>query len=73
MFEKIPPGNRKRFYQIVLIVLPLCFGISFFLSTKIFILLNFKFDLKGWVFLSICLVFLYLIGVLAVQRKLSGK
>jgi len=73
MWRKIPKNNRKKYYLIIFLFLPLCFVISFFLSKKIFLFLNFQFDLKGWVILSISLLPLYLMGIFVAHRALSGN
>lgn len=73
MQRKIPEKRRKKYYFIIFLILPICFAISFFLATKIFRLLDYHFDLKGWVFIIISLVPLYVMSVIVAHRRLSEK
>jgi hypothetical protein len=73
MWEKIPTKNKRRYYFIVIVMLPVCFAISFLLSKKFFHLLDYQFDLKGWILISISLVPLYLISVAVVHLRLSDN
>jgi uncharacterized BrkB/YihY/UPF0761 family membrane protein len=73
MRRKIPEKKRKKYYFIIFLILPICFTISFFLATKIFSLLDYHFDFKGWVFVIISLVPLYVMSVMVAYRRLSEK
>ena len=73
MCDKMPEEYRNRYNLIVFIVLPLCFIIGFFLSTKVALLLNFQVDLKGKAFVLLSFVPLYIMCVRVVHRKLREK
>lgn len=72
MFKNIPEKNRKRFFIIVFIVLPILCFISYFLASKI---AKFLFDMPinatGIAFVSFVLLLGYFRGVFAAYKKLS--
>jgi len=73
MFKKVPAKYRKRYRIIIFLVLPLCFGVGFFLGTKSFLLLGYRIDLKGKVIVALSMVPLYIRGVFVINRKLREK
>ena len=73
MFKKVPAKYRKRYRMIIFIVLPLCFVVGFFLSSKIVLLLGYKVDIKGFVIVALSYIPLYIWCVFEVNRKLGEK
>jgi len=73
MWKNIPQEHRRRYSVIVFIALPICFVISYFLSTKILILLNYQLDSKGLMFIAFSFIPLYIMSIVVAYRKLRNK
>ena len=73
MWRNIPEEHRRRFNIIILVALPICFVISYFLSTKIMMSLNYHLDLKGRFIVGFSFIPLYIMSVIVVYRKLREK
>ena len=73
MWKNIPQEHKRKYSIIIFIVLPICFIVGFFVSTKIALLLNYKVDSKGALIVSISLIPLYIMSVIVVYRKLKEK
>ena len=73
MWRNIPEEHRRRFNIIILVALPICFVISYFLSTKIVMSLNYHLDLKGRFIVGFSFIPLYIMGVIVAYLRLRRK
>ena len=73
MWEKVPREYKRRFAIIIYIYLPICLVIGLLLGIKILRFISANFDLKGTLFVSFCIVPLYILGVFSVYRTLQKK
>jgi pilus assembly protein TadC len=73
MWKNIPQEHKRRYSIILFIALPICFLISYFLSIKILMLLNYQLDSKGLTFIAFGFVPLYIVSTIVAYRKLKNK
>jgi hypothetical protein len=63
--------NKTRFYIVSLIILPVTFMVSFFITIKIFDYFNFIIDYKGKIFICIGLAILYIRCLQILKNKFN--
>ena len=70
MKRKLSVKLKKKFFVIILIVLPVLFLVGFLVSLKIALMLNLIVDKKGVTIVALSFIPLYLICILTVYNSL---
>ena len=73
MWKNIPEEYRRRYNFIIFIALPICFVISYFLSIKIMMSLDYNLDLTGRLVVGFSFIPLYIMSVIVAYFKLRRK
>jgi hypothetical protein len=73
MWKNIPEEHRRRYNIIIFVALPICFVISYFLSTNIMVALNYPLDLKGRFLVGFSFIPLYIMSVIIAYLRLRRK
>ena len=73
MWNNIPEEYRRRYKIIIFIALPICFVISYFLSIKIMMSLDYNLDLTGRLVVGFSFIPLYIMSVIVAYLKLRRK
>ena len=73
MSNKLSNGNRRKFFIISFIVLPILFAIGYYLCTKLAVTLGFYVDRQGLIFVALVLFALYLKSIHTAYKASLGN